>query len=131
MPATDEQLQDAILQLGDVTSTALAKAADIAQAATDAEKRAHPGRGVLSQHHIQARTDKKVKGQVNKLNVLKTGKYITFPDNLSPVELVFPRKIHHLPRQPVSIIGRRARAGCRPCSRSGQHTPQHAGRGKY
>ena len=93
MPATDEQLQDAILQLGDVTSTALAKAADIAQAATDAEKRAHPGRGVLSQHHIQARTDKKVKGQVNKLNVLKTGKYITFPDNLSPVELVSCEKI--------------------------------------
>jgi hypothetical protein len=84
-------LQDAILQLGDVTSTALAKAAAIAQAATEAESRAHPGQG--RNQDLQARTDRKVKGQVVKLNVLKTEKYITFPDNLSPVELVSCEKI--------------------------------------
>jgi hypothetical protein len=95
MPASDEQVQDVILQLENITSTALAKAAAIDQAATDGEERAHPRQkgSWFSANVIQARTDKKVKGQVDQLNGLKAGRFIIFPDDLSPVELVSCDKI--------------------------------------
>jgi hypothetical protein len=97
MPASDEQMQDAILQLENVTRTALAEAASIDQAATDGEERARARdgtrRGGCSQQELQARTDQKVQRQVDKLNELKTGRFITFPDNLPPLELVSCDKI--------------------------------------
>jgi len=87
MPATVEQVQDAILQLEEVTSAAMAKAAAIAQDAAAAGQDAASAPRVKAIQYYASITDKAQKRKAAKLEELKKEGYIDFPDNQSVSDL--------------------------------------------
>ena len=86
MPATVEQVQDAILQLEEVTSAAMVKAAAIAQDAAAAGQDAASAPPRFKAASI-ARTDKAQKRKAAMLEELKKEGYIDFPDSQSVSDL--------------------------------------------